>query len=213
MSSSVLPLLVSADVCCVETWDELDAPLFPDEAAYLADAGPRRRAEFITSRACARTALDRLGVAAAPLVPGSERRPTWPAGVVGSLTHCAGYRAAACASTTTTAALGIDAEPHRPLPNGVSEIVACDTEPALVARLAGEQPDIHWGTVLFSAKEAVYKALNPLTGRWLEFSDLRLHLDPAGSFIAHVRDGGCVTGRFAVARGLVATAVEIPARA
>ncbi len=37
------------------------------------------------------------------------------------------------------------------------------------------------GVVVFSAKEAVFKALNPLTGRWLEFEDVSVRLAADGA--------------------------------
>ncbi|HEY3692789.1 MAG TPA: hypothetical protein VGL46_21300 [Pseudonocardiaceae bacterium] len=50
------------------------------------------------------------------MVPGERRKPVWPPGVVGSLTHCTGYRAAAVAHRRGVLTVGIDAEPHEPLP-------------------------------------------------------------------------------------------------
>jgi 4'-phosphopantetheinyl transferase EntD len=67
--------------------------------------------------------------------------------------------------------LGIDAEPNGPLPEGVAETVTVPSELAMLDRLAGTHPGTHWGRLLFSAKEAVYKAWFPLTQRWLGFQE------------------------------------------
>ncbi|WP_423832395.1 hypothetical protein [Streptomyces manipurensis] len=78
------------------------------------DGGPpgaRRRAQFATARACARRALAGLGREPVALLPGPGGAPQWPSGVVGSITHCEGYRAAVAAPAGVVAALGIDAEP------------------------------------------------------------------------------------------------------
>ena len=99
-------------------------------------ADPRRRAEFTAGRACARTALARLGLPAAPVLAGRAGEPRWPAGVTGSITHCAGYRACAVARTADLAALGIDAEPNAGLPAGLIESVAGHAERAWIARQA-----------------------------------------------------------------------------
>src|SRR5215471_21275329 len=72
-----------------------DGKLFPAEAAAIATAGPGRRAEFAAGRAVARAALARLGAPAGPVLPGRAGEPRWPGGVVGGITHCAGYRACA----------------------------------------------------------------------------------------------------------------------
>ena len=66
--------------------------------------------------------------------PGAKREPLWPAGVVGSITHCDGYRAAAVARATDLATVGIDAEPHEPLPDGVLAAIALPAEPPRAAR-------------------------------------------------------------------------------
>ena len=69
---------------------EPDPRLFPAEEALVRTADPRRRAEFTAGRACARTALARLGLPTAPVLAGRAGEPRWPAGVTGSITHCAG---------------------------------------------------------------------------------------------------------------------------
>src|SRR6516225_8640665 len=93
--------------------------LFPAEEPAVRTAGPRRRAEFTAGRRCAREALARLGLPAAPVLAGRAGEPRWPAGVTGSITHCAGYRACAVARTADVTALGIDAEPDARLPAGL----------------------------------------------------------------------------------------------
>src|SRR6266851_1633075 len=71
--------------------------LLPAEAAAIATANPARRTEFAAGRAVARAALAGLDVPAGPILPGRAGEPRWPDGVVGSITHCAGYRACAVA--------------------------------------------------------------------------------------------------------------------
>ncbi|MGW6242081.1 4'-phosphopantetheinyl transferase family protein [Streptomyces sp. NPDC055094] len=168
-----------------EAFDDLaPAPLFPEEAALMTGRRRRRRAQFATARACARRALAELGLAPAPLLPGTGGAPRWPAGVVGSITHCDGYRAAVAARAADVAALGIDAEPAGPLPRGVLGLIASTTERAALDRLAAERPEVCWDRLLFSAKEAVYKAWFPATERWLGFAEAEVRLTPAGTFTA-----------------------------
>ncbi len=151
--------------------DPPEAELFPEEEAELAQAVEKRRLEFTTVRYCARMALARLGVPAAAILPGERGAPRWPAGIVGSMTHCAGYRAAVVARSSDLVTIGVDAEPHEALPPEVLGTVTVREERERLERLAARRPGVHWDRLLFSAKESVYKAWFPLTGRWLDFED------------------------------------------
>ncbi|WP_030606604.1 4'-phosphopantetheinyl transferase family protein [Streptomyces sclerotialus] len=215
--------LLPAPVITAETCH--DAPLsdmFPEEWALVDGAVPKRQLEFGTVRGCAREALGRLGFAPAPLLPGPGRAPRWPAGVVGALTHCDGYRAAAVARATDVLALGLDAEPHEPVPDpDVMQLVALPEERDQLARLAALAPGTCWDRLLFSAKESVYKAWYPLARRWLGFEEARLTLDPTdATFTARLLVPGPVVqgreitgfdGRWIIGSGLVVTAVLMPA--
>ncbi|MFJ5780146.1 4'-phosphopantetheinyl transferase [Streptomyces sp. NPDC093094] len=194
--------------------------LLPEEETYVRHAVPARRQEYTTARHCARRALAGLGLPPAPVPSGPSGAPRWPDGVTGSITHCRGYRAAAVARTTGTAALGIDAESHLPLPDGVLETIARAEELHCLAPLERAHPGICWDTVLFSAKEAVYKAWFPHFRRNLSFEDASLDFrtdagGTTGTFTARllVPDSPYrrFTGRWIVADGLVATAVHLPA--
>ena len=217
---SLADVLPSAVVVAARTDDDPDAVLAPEEEPAVAKAVATRRAEFTTARACARDALTRLGLAA-PAVPVGERRaPVWPDGVVGAITHCAGFRAAAVAWREQVRTVGLDAEPHTALPDGVLEAVSDAGERALLERLAREQPEVRWDKILFSAKESVYKAWYPLTGRWLGFEDADLAPALDGTFRATLRVPGPVvddaeitafTGRWVVRDGLVITAIAVGA--
>jgi len=182
--------------------DELDhEPLYPEEAAAVARAVQRRRAEFTAGRACARAALAALGCPPGPIPRDTERgAPVWPAGVVGSITHCDGYRAAAVARAADILTLGIDAEPHGPLPDGVLKIItATAAETDSLAALSGQAPGIHWDRLMFSAKETVYKAWYPYHRRFLGFEEAELLLAPdLDTPASHVPDRGTYTGRLLV---------------
>ncbi|MEU6990276.1 4'-phosphopantetheinyl transferase superfamily protein [Streptomyces sp. NPDC046465] len=214
-------LLAGVPVTVVETHhDPADAVLFPEEEAVVANAVAKRRNEFTTVRHCARTALARIGVPPAPILPGQRGAPGWPAGVVGSMTHCAGYRAAVVARAGEVTSLGIDAEPGEPLRDpDVLNLVADETERAALAALGARHPATPWDRLLFSAKESVYKTWFPLTGRWLGFEDARVELAADGTFTARllvegpVVDGVELTGfagQWVVQDGIAATAIVLP---
>jgi 4'-phosphopantetheinyl transferase EntD len=195
-----------------------EALLFPEEAEHAARFAPVRRAEFAAVRACARAALGELGFPPAPILPGPRREPTWPDGVRGSMTHCEGYCAAAVALAEDVLSLGIDAEVNRPLPDVVTDYVTSEAERDMLAGLARSAPvALPWETLLFSAKESVYKTWFPLTRRWLGFEEAEVELDPAGTFTARLLVPAAplpelLHGRWAAADGLLATAIALPGR-
>ncbi|WP_406280483.1 4'-phosphopantetheinyl transferase [Embleya sp. NBC_00896] len=211
MIARILP----SDVYAEECFDDPDGPpLFPAEEALIAKAVDKRRREFTTVRRCARRALGRLGVPPVPLLPGERGAPGWPPGVVGSMTHCTGYRAAVVADADRVLTLGIDAEPALPLPEGVLEAVASETERKRLLDLAADRPDIPWDRLLFSAKESVYKAWFPLTTRWLDFAEADVDFDPAaGTFAARLliadRPLDGFAGRWQVDAGIALTAIVV----
>jgi len=204
-----------------------DPGLFPAEAAAIATADPVRRSEFAAGRAVARAALARLHAAAGPILPGPAGEPRWPDGVVGSITHCAGYRACAVAWARDTGAIGIDAEPCLALADGLLTAVAGDAERAWLAERNAAGPGIPWDRVLFSAKESVYKAWYARTGERPGLLGMTVRICAAGTFAADVPRGSAAPasphpgasaaeppvaaqGRWLVSRGLIVTAVSIP---
>jgi 4'-phosphopantetheinyl transferase EntD len=213
----ILPPKVASE----EAFGDLpETVLFAEEEAVIAKAVDKRRREFTTARACARAALAKLGERAVPIVPGVRGAPQWPAGVVGSITHCDGYRACAVARGSDIVTIGLDAEPHDRLPDGVLDAVSLAPERARVAELTAAVPGVCWDRVLFCVKESVYKAWFPLTGRWLGFEEACVDFDPAGhSFAARLLVAGPVvngqvltgfTGRWLVSKGLIVTAIVVP---
>ena len=67
----VLPAPVHTEESFGDGDDSARRDLFPEEAAVVAKAVPKRQREFAGVRACARRALARLGVPPVPLLPGS----------------------------------------------------------------------------------------------------------------------------------------------
>jgi 4'-phosphopantetheinyl transferase EntD len=212
--------MLPPEVAAVEAFgDMLDIVLFPEEEAVLVRAVDKRRREFTTARACARAALATLGLPPAPIVPGLRGAPQWPPGVVGSMTHCAGYRAAAVARDQDVLTLGLDAEPDDRLPEGVLDVIATADERAGLCALASAAPQPCWDRLLFSAKESVYKAWFPLTRRWLGFEEAAITINPSdGTFTARLLVPGPVldgrqltgfTGRWLARHGLVLTAITV----
>lgn len=197
--------------------DVAEELMFPAEAQAVGRAVQKRRREFGTVRYCARQALAELGVPAAPLLSGDNREPLWPAGIVGSLTHCAGYRAAVVARSSEVFGVGIDAEPHAPLPDGVLASIAFGAE---LDQLSAFDDAVHADRVLFCAKEAVYKVWFPLARRWLGFEDAAVTLGADGGFEVELLVPGptvggaeltTLSGRWLVQRDVIVAAISLPA--
>jgi 4'-phosphopantetheinyl transferase EntD len=219
----VIERILPPSVATAEAFeDDPAAKLFPEEQAVIARAVESRRAEFATGRSCARTALTRLGQPPVAVLQGPRGAPQWPEGVAGSITHCAGYRAAAVVMTSDVVSMGVDAEPHEPLPDhGMIDLIASETERARLADLAARMPEVYWERLLFSAKESVYKTWFPLTRRWLGFEDADVTIDAdEGTFIARLLVPGLVVngaplnllrGRWLADHQLLLTALVLPA--
>jgi 4'-phosphopantetheinyl transferase EntD len=218
----VIEKILPGAVACAEAFDDPpDAVLYPQEEAVISRAVEKRRREFRTVRHCARLALRELGLPPAAVLPGEHREPLWPPGVVGSMTHCAGYRAAVVARSGDLLTVGIDAEPHQRLPPDVLAAIALADEQVQIAELAAAHGASHWDRILFCAKETVYKAWFPLTQRWLGFHDAAVTIDPAeGTFSARLLVYGPTVaghvltefdGRWLINDSLVITAIAVPA--
>lgn len=210
----MIELILPPEVRTAERRDDVtDSALFPEEERAVSNAVARRRREYTTVRFCARQALAKLGYPPIPIVPGELGSPGWPSDVVGSMTHCDGYRAAAVAHRSAFVSIGIDAEPSGPLPDGVLEMIALPEERQSLHELSHRFPTVHWGRVLFSAKESVYKTWSPMTKRWLGFEDAVVEINPETSrFQARIlRDVGSspqeFQGCWLVEDGLVMTAI------
>ena len=211
----------SADLVYAEMYDDPShLAALPEEEALIARSVAKRRNEFITARHCARVAMAQLGVPPAPILKGDKGEPHWPDGVVGSLTHCEGYRGAVVGRSIAVRSVGIDAEPHGVLPKGVLDAISLPVERTEISALPGE---LHWDRILFCAKEATYKAWFPLTQRWLGFEDAHITFTvgsdgTTGDFVSRILiDPAALSGpplhelagRWSVAGGLALTAIVL----
>ncbi len=194
-----------------------EVPPLPEEAAAVARAVEKRRREFAAGRACARAALARLGCVAGAIPVGPTRAPVWPVGFVGSITHCEGFCCAVAAASDTVAALGVDAEDATELDAASARHVLRPDETAALLRRAA--PDgAGWPKLAFSAKEAVFKCLHPLTGARFDFHDVAISFSGDGAFASSIEAGALppgvatpqVEGRWRVFEGRVYTGATSP---
>ncbi len=151
-------------------------PIRPgDEHSLTAvEAEPVRQSVLSVRRATgagrdlARRLCAQIGVPVTEIVRSTGRFPLWPAGVLGSITHDAQLAAATVAPAHRLGGLGIDVEP------------GCHLSSEICAMLGSRRELSDFATVpfgakaLFSIKEAVFKAVNPCDGIFLDFIDIRI---------------------------------------
>ncbi len=173
-----------------------DALLDEERRSIRSHVVERRRASG-AARIVARHLLVRAGRDAGALPTGEAGGPIWPPGITGSLAHDERIAVAAIGPTRDFAAIGIDVEPADALPEEMLATVATPTERRHASR------DGFGGRLLFAAKEATYKAVQPLDGVFLEFE--HIEVDPSFT-LARTATGHAVTLRASRSTHLVVVA-------
>jgi 4'-phosphopantetheinyl transferase EntD len=141
-------------------------PLLPGEA--LPGAIPSRGREFSAGRHAARTALALLGLPSCPIPQGDDRAPVWPSGISGSITHT---HLACLAAVIRGPVLGLDLEEDLPLDTFLWDSILGPEEQAW----ASGAPDPGLAAkLIFSAKEAAYKAQYPIGRQLFGFDTLAI---------------------------------------
>lgn len=193
------------------------AALPPEEQALIERAVDKRRREFAAGRLLARAVLAESRIAAGPLLPDPNRVPLWPEGMVGSITHCNTLCAVAVAPAAGWLGLGLDVEPAEPLEDRLLPMILREAE---FARLDALPPALRpiGGRLVFSIKEAVYKAIYPSCRVFLDFQQVEIAFSGEDGFVADVLVPGAAPrgferlhGRFRVAHGHMGAAVVLPA--
>jgi 4'-phosphopantetheinyl transferase EntD len=192
--------------------------LFPEEAASIRSAVPKRQREFLAGRVFARRALAAAGFPACSLPSKLDRTPAWPPGTVGSITHSDRYCGAAVAPSREIAAIGIDIEETSRFEAEFLRFICTPAEYEALEPLPSERRRV-LGTVVFSAKESFFKCQYTLTGALFGFMAVEIQLDePAGEFAVRPCGGSDVLarfrrtrGRFLARDGVVSTAIALSA--
>jgi 4'-phosphopantetheinyl transferase EntD len=189
------------------------ASLAPEERAFVASAVPKRQHEFSTGRVLARSLLARLGHPDFPLLRAEDRIPLWPDGVVGSISHAGHVCLAAAARVGVARGIGLDLEPDAPVEADIERVVCREGERDWVAE-AGEAERGRRRRIVFSVKEAVYKAFYPRTRTFWSFQDVRVEVDlEAESWRAFLPESAGVDvadGRVAMRDGWIVSAIALP---
>jgi enterobactin synthetase component D len=186
----------------------------------LSGAVRKRRAEFLAGRLCAAQALRHLG-ALESVLAGADRSPVWPAGMIGSITHCDETAMAIALKKEHFRGVGIDLERRTACRDASLDVrhFATDAERGVLER-AGIACEDH-AVIAFSMKESFFKAAYPHVGHYFGFSAVsiveadrsqrRLALVVAQDIGNKLRQGLRVTGEYAyLGEAFVSTVVTIP---
>ncbi len=178
-SSALLSALFPRSSIACELRETADSTfLLPEEAGTCGTFRSKRLAEFAAGRLCARRALEPLGFEDFALCQNADRTPRWPEGIVGSITHTAGFCGAVADRRENVAALGLDAEVVASVVPALWSQILTAEELTEVAQLDAVRAE-RFAALAFSAKEAFYKAQFALTASWLDFGDVSLLPEPA----------------------------------
>ena len=178
--------------------------LHPREAAIVATAGEKRRRDFALGRFCAHAALTQLGRPQDMVGSGRDGAPLWPEDICGSITHTMGYAAALVAGRDRFAGVGVDAEHVGGVTEKLWPRLFNESERAMLME-RGDRAIA--ATILFSAKEACFKAQGSASD---SFTAIGVELSDTG-FLARSKAGE-LRGLFAVRGSLVLTSAYWPAR-
>lgn len=133
----------------------------------LASAAQVRKEDYVAGRLCAFKASALLGLSLSKLPTHSDRTPIWPQNLCGSISHSKKLAVSCVSSADHYFSLGIDAEEIMDDHIDISEQVANANELALVKNNLGL-------TILFSAKEALYKAIYPIVKSFVDFKEVEM---------------------------------------
>ena len=142
-----------------------------EEEALGPRAIERRRIFFTLGRAAARDAMADLGLERAAIGRGDGGEPRWPEGVVGAISHAGDLAIAVVGLRSDFVGQGIDVEELSRGPSSRAARLIC--RPSEMA-WADPESGTERLAMLFSAKEAIFKALYPIEQVWLGFSDAEL---------------------------------------
>ena len=167
------------------------AELWPAEQAAATAMSERRAKGYASGRRVAHVALSRLG-APPGAVTSDGRLPRWPPGFTGSITHSDTLAVVVVARLADVRGVGVDVEVQGRVDDRSAQRVLSEAE-----RRRFSQP--RW-TLAFSAKEAVYKAVNPIVGEYLGFADVTIEV--AGQTFAATTTRRCASSaQVAAGRG------------
>lgn len=129
--------------------------------AELNNAVPKRQAEFLAGRLVASYALRLMNAANSTVHIGKHRSPVWPSGFIGAISHSGSKVLCLLARSPQVKVIGVDLEYFisANTAQDIAESIHHKAEQQLL--MAQGMSGAHATTLLFSAKESIFKALYP----------------------------------------------------
>ncbi len=138
----------------------------------------KRKIEFLNGRYCARKALEQLKFNQYyDIAINKNRSPKWPSGIVGSISHSKPLCVAITGLKKNYNSLGVDIENVDAVNSDIQDIIFTKTEIELY-----QNKRFDWKTLVFSAKESIYKFINPLCNKYIDFKDVDVIISSDNKF-------------------------------
>ena len=167
-------------ISCFSTTLPLDSKLSPGFEAWLPEqlkgASSQRRQEFVAGRYCVFNAARAIGLELETLPISAERGPVWPAGVIGSISHSKKLAIGCIGEVGQFRSIGIDTEEvfSNQTIKDIMEAIALDSEIAFITKEIPTRAKALAFTIVFSAKEALFKAIHPLCKQFIDFQEVKM---------------------------------------
>ena len=134
----------------------------------------KRKNSYLAGRICCQNALKNMRSDPCDFMPDSLGLPSWPEGMIGSISHSSSIAVALLAPTQQYHSIGVDVEELMP-PEKSKKIAYRIAHPSEIdtgphTYLTEEE----LVTLIFSAKESLYKALYPIYKKYFTFRDFAL---------------------------------------
>jgi len=153
------------------------------EREAVENACEKRRNEFSTGRYLLRRLFSEFGLGGVELPKGSNGGVILPAGYCGSIAHTGSLCVAALTTVGDIVSIGIDVETIGDVGEQECCIFMPQDEYDIMFLLEPEARQVRMAAA-FSVREAIYKCLNPVFGRWIDFQDARVSFSDDGASVA-----------------------------
>ena len=174
-----------------------------------------RQLQYLAGRFCALNALRAHGCEISELPRAGNGLPLWPGGFVGSISHTDDEACAAVMRTSDATGIGVDVEPivNAGRASRLAAHIALRSELAHAYDAGFDAAEAF--TLLFSAKESLFKCLFPLVERRVGYDAAEIRAEHDGTFAARLTErwsrtfdaGTTFSGRWANLNGRIYTTV------
>lgn len=146
------------------------------EISALGRVVHKRKAEFVAGRHAARGALRGIGLPEADILIGNHRQPLPPHEAVLTISHDERLALAVAAPAEKWWGLGVDIADADDLAENLIATICKESD---LSNLQHGESIAERAKLVFCLKEALFKAIFPQVGDWMDFSQSALSLDHA----------------------------------